>query len=1040
MRQGWLGALLLAAVVAGTACGGDGGGGKPNGSGGDGGSAGTGGTGGTAGEGGSGGTGGSGGSAGEGGSGGTGGSAGEGGTGGNTCEGEGEACTPENACLQGTIDCSTGTAICVAGEPVPDGTTCDDGACREGVCSPLLTVRGVDTTGLAGRVNTELQVTVELVDWDLASAIPGHLIRGIAPEGGSVSPSMAISDDSGRATFTLFLPRSTGTASFAFESEDAAAATVDVEATAAPEGVVRTLVNFSHGPGSAEDGVPGPLTSLLHPNGLVAGSDGTLFVTDGSCRVFRLSPAGELTVVAGSICGPSTGSGGDAKAAELEFPRGLALDETNGLLYVGETHRVRQVELATGTIRDFAGNGLTRPAPYGDGGAATDAWFQQVGEIALGPDGTLYVVDIGLGSIRAVNTSGIVSTWLAPRGTTAGCSDDVEFVTCAFSEGCSLAFDAAGQAVVAARFCGTDPAIRVEYAVGIARRGEDGSFDWVAGNGEYRNPQFGGPATEINFGSPRMAFDEAGQLFVSDTSLQRVVRIDTAGRLFPAVGTGGNGAAADGLPGPQTPLTSPKGVAVAGGDLFFVEMGAHSIKSIAGEGSSEAPQLVLAQRWVSTAGGYLPAGNIMELAADVAVGGAYTDGVPVRWRSLDPGGVVQPVSLGSDAHGLARATGRVGIVPGSWWFEGSLRDIHGNHAAGSPALFEVVVSTPAPGTVHSVLNLLERTGVSGFPGPSTAGVVSGPAGIAAASDGTVYFVSESDYRLFRISPTGELTHLAGQPWGSSAPLGDGGPAIDAQFFSPQGLALDEARSKLYVSDRGNRLVRVIDLDTGLISTAAGVGANAPTGGDGGPATSASLGYSHWVAVAPDGALYVSDESAGAIRRVDPVTGVIDAVLTNAGVCTGGVAWIGSDSNSNYAPIAVGPDGKLYAAGRICDASGTATLGIVRLEPGGTLTHIAGNHLSGPLGGAATGYRFADLRNLAVDAGGNVWVSSGNRMMKVDAASGVISVVAGGGTGGDWTVGGAARLTQSAGPMALAAGPGGRVFFTDPEGSRVRVIW
>jgi DNA-binding beta-propeller fold protein YncE len=72
---------------------------------------------------------------------------------------------------------------------------------------------------------------------------------------------------------------------------------------------------------------------------------------------------------------------------------------------------------------------------------------------------------------------------------------------------------------------------------------------------------------------------------------------------------------------------------------------------------------------------------------------------------------------------------------------------------------------------------------------------------------------------------------------------------------PQGLALDQASRRLYVADTGNRVIRLVDFDTGRITTVAG---------SGGELTSPVA-----VAVAPDGRLYVADAGANVIRLLKP---------------------------------------------------------------------------------------------------------------------------------------------------------------------------
>jgi streptogramin lyase len=110
-------------------------------------------------------------------------------------------------------------------------------------------------------------------------------------------------------------------------------------------------------------------------------------------------------------------------------------------------------------------------------------------------------------------------------------------------------------------------------------------------------------------------------------------------------------------------------------------------------------------------------------------------------------------------------------------------------------------------------------------------------------------------------------HVAGT--GKQGFTGDGGPAKDATFAGPKGIALglDQA---IYVADTENQAIRRIDLKSGRITTIAGSGPkSAGLPGDGGEATRAVLARPHGVCVGPDGAVYVGDSNHHRVRRVAP---------------------------------------------------------------------------------------------------------------------------------------------------------------------------
>jgi sugar lactone lactonase YvrE len=93
--------------------------------------------------------------------------------------------------------------------------------------------------------------------------------------------------------------------------------------------------------------------------------------------------------------------------------------------------------------------------------------------------------------------------------------------------------------------------------------------------------------------------------------------------------------------------------------------------------------------------------------------------------------------------------------------------------------------------------------------------------------------------------------------------------VEAALRAPWGLAADSRGEKLYVADSGNHGIRQINLDTGVIITAAG--SVAGYAGDGGPSTEARLNTPVAAALTPDhAALLIADRNSHRVRRVDLV--------------------------------------------------------------------------------------------------------------------------------------------------------------------------
>jgi sugar lactone lactonase YvrE len=154
------------------------------------------------------------------------------------------------------------------------------------------------------------------------------------------------------------------------------------------------------------------------PFGVECGPDGGIYITAiGQHRVMRLDPrTGRLSSVAGSGRKGYAGDGGPATEALLHEPYEVRFDADGHYMYFVEmkNHLVRRVDLHTGLISTVAG--APSPGFAGDGGQALAARFRDPHSIALDDRGQLYIADIGNHRIRAIDlATGTIRT-LAGNG------------------------------------------------------------------------------------------------------------------------------------------------------------------------------------------------------------------------------------------------------------------------------------------------------------------------------------------------------------------------------------------------------------------------------------------------------------------------------------------------------------------------------------------------------------------------------------------------------------------------------------------------
>ena len=140
------------------------------------------------------------------------------------------------------------------------------------------------------------------------------------------------------------------------------------------------------------------------PFGVEIGPDGALYITEvRNHRVWRLDLAtSTLTTVAGCGRRGYSGDGGPAVDAELNEPYEVRFDPDGNMYFVEmQNHIIRRVDAKTKTITTIAGSG--RRGFGGDGGPAIKCLLNQPHSIALDGRGAIYVADIGNHRIRRID-------------------------------------------------------------------------------------------------------------------------------------------------------------------------------------------------------------------------------------------------------------------------------------------------------------------------------------------------------------------------------------------------------------------------------------------------------------------------------------------------------------------------------------------------------------------------------------------------------------------------------------------------------------
>ena len=341
----------------------------------------------------------------------------------------------------------------------------------------------------------------------------------------------------------------------------------------------------------------------------------------------------------------------------------------------------------------------------------------------------------------------------------------------------------------------------------------------------------GGPATAGQLDDPTgVAVDRAGNLYIADRANHRIRKVDSMGTITTIAGTGERGFSGDRGPATAARLDFPGDVAVDGAGNVYI-MASFRIRKVDSTGTITTV--------AGTGRGYFSGDGGPAVEAEF-----YPDGVAVD------------------------GAGNLYIADGL-----------NNH----------IRKVDSTGTITTIAGTGER-GFSGDGGPAVEAQLGGPSGVAVDGAGNVYFNEIDNPRIRKVDSMGTITTIAGT--GERGFSGDRGPAVEAQFRDPRGVAVDWA-GNVYITDGFNNRIRKVD-SMGTITTIAGRGGYG-FGGDGGPADRAYLRDPWGVAVDGVGNVYISDRSNDCIRKLTPMTGPVTPVP----MIPGGSEWFSISATTPY---------------------------------------------------------------------------------------------------------------------------------------------
>jgi uncharacterized protein (TIGR03437 family) len=517
----------------------------------------------------------------------------------------------------------------------------------------------------------------------------------------------------------------------------------------------------------------------------------------------------------------------------------------------------------------------------------------------------------------------------------------------------------------------------------------------------------GSLAASVPLANPEsIAFDSAGNLYITDPSDSRIRKVSTAGIITTIVGTGIPGFSGDRGPAAQAQINNPGQLAIdANNNIYFADRNNLRVRRISADGT------------INTV-----AGNGSH--------GVLGDGGPALAASITPNGIAV--------------------------------DAQGNLYIGDVDNYKIR-KVATDGTISTFAGVGEF-GYGGDNGPAIDAIIGITYDLAVDANSNVYFSDTTNAIVRKIDAvTGVISPFAGS--GQQGYINDGIPATQ-ELMVPTGLAFDRA-ANLYISDVN--LNRIIQIDTSLNAMTVAGNQTAGYAGDGGLALLAELDFPNGLAVDGTGAVYVADQLNQRVRKVAQLqintiagTGIRDggaavaAFLANPdgiAINSANTLAVADSGNIEVREFTVG--GAINGFGQLMgpphgvtfDATGNLFVTdnepyVLKVSSGGVTSIVAGNGMTGFSGdgGTATSATFEDPEGIAVDSTGNFYFAdyANERVRKVTASTGLISTIAGNGkiaAAGD----GGPAASAALDPLDVALDSKGNLYIADYDNNRIREI-
>lgn len=496
-----------------------------------------------------------------------------------------------------------------------------------------------------------------------------------------------------------------------------------------------------------------------------------------------------------------------ATGLNFKSPRNVLADDSGGFYFSDfDGHRVYYVDVR-GILSICAGTGS--PGYGAENILAIRSALRNPAGLAFDPLGSLIIAEAGAQRFRRVSR-GIISSYLSeafrhyPLYSPTGIAFDKDsnfYVGDARTTG---ALKRSPQGVitelqVAGRAVAPNPKGGVYFGSGnsVFQVDPSGKTGLAAGGNALADAISEGAAADSRFLAPfGLACDSSGNIYIADERSHRVRRISTSGMVTTVAGNGKPAFAGDGAAASKASLNAPRAVAVDGaGNIYIADTGNHAVRRVDKNG-------------------------IIRTIAGNGFKGFRGDGSPGASAQLNgPSGVAfDPVSgalliadTGNHRIRLLSAAGIINTLAGNgtpgFTYDGNLATLASLNAPTGVAV-DAMGNLYVADTGNNRIRMVDPAGSIHSISDSN---LTAPTAIALSREGGVYVADSGANRVVTLV-NGDPLPVAGT--GQPGFHGDGGPALEAEFQTPSGLAFD-LLGNLIVADTGNYRIRRLTIEAAV---------------------------------------------------------------------------------------------------------------------------------------------------------------------------------------------------------------------------------